>query len=205
MLVNDRCDLVHPLANLTHFSMPRSFQLAAFLLSFFLLATGTARTEDRLIGTRAKDWQLTDWINSRPLDLKNLRGKVVLVRWWTGGCPYCAATAPALNEFHARYAADGLVVVGIYHHKGVAPLDVDKVKQLAKEFRFSFPVAIDPDWQTLKQWWLTGSERKWTSVSFLIDRQGIIRHVHEGGSYVKGDRPYGAMQKKIVELLHEKQ
>jgi peroxiredoxin len=162
------------------------------------------RAEDSLIGTEAKEWQVTDWINSQPLHLKDLRGKVVLVRWWTGGgCPYCAATAPALREFHSRYANQGLVVVGIYHHKGAAPLDLDKVKQQARDFGFSFPVAIDPGWQTLKRWWLTSAERKWTSVSFLIDRHGIIRHIHEGGSYVKGSKAYETLQDKIQELLKE--
>src|SRR5262249_20449863 len=85
--------------------MPISFKVAACLLSSLLLATPFAPAEDRLIGTEAKDWQFTDWINSQPLALKDLRGKVILIRWWTGrGCPFCKATAPALKEFHGRYA-----------------------------------------------------------------------------------------------------
>ena len=96
------------------------------------------------------------------------------------------------------------MVLGIYHHKTKKPLDVEKVKQLAKEFGFQFPVAVDPSWQTLKRWWMNDSERKWTSVSFLIDRKGIIRHIHPGGSYAKGDQDYRTMQDKIEELLKEK-
>jgi hypothetical protein len=71
------------------------------------------------------------------------------------------------------------------------------------DFGFPFPVAVDPEWQTLKRWWLTDAERKWTSVTFLIDKKGIIRHIHPGGSYIKGDKAYQAMQAKIEELLKE--
>jgi thiol-disulfide isomerase/thioredoxin len=135
--------------------MPVPFKIVASLLFSLLMAT-IAQADGKLIGSKAKDWELTDWINSRPLALNDLRGKVVLVRWWTGGgCPFCKATAPALNEFHDKYASQGLVVVGIYHHKSKTPLDVDGVKQLVEDFGFSFPVAIDPGWRTLKRWWLT--------------------------------------------------
>jgi thiol-disulfide isomerase/thioredoxin len=129
----------------------------------------------------------------------------VLVRWWTApGCPWCAATAPALNEFHAAYKDRGLVVIGFYHHKSGAPLDVGRVKRSAQKFAFRFPVAVDRDWKTLKRWWLDGRPRGWTSVSFLIDRKGVIRHVHPGGAYARGDKGYQALKAKIEELLKEK-
>jgi len=127
------------------------------------------------------------------------------VRWWTApGCPFCAATAPALNEFHARYKDKGLVVIGFYHHKASSPLDVARVKRSAAKFGFRFPVAIDPDWQTLHRWWLDRDRRRWTSVSFLIDRKGVIRHIHPGGSYARGDKAYDVMKAKIEELLRER-
>jgi len=87
------------------------------------------------------------------------------------------------------------------HNKSPSPLDPAQVKAFARDFGFQFPVAIDPNWQTLNRWWLDGRERAWTSVSFLIDRQGIIRYVHPGGSYVKGDADYAALKAKIEELL----
>jgi peroxiredoxin len=185
--------------------MSLSLRVGLFLLPGWLLATTLTHADDKLLGSKAADWHLTDWINSKPLTLKGQRGKVLLVRWWTGdGCPFCAATAPALKEFHGKYASRGLVVIGIYHHKARGPLKTEKVKQSVKGFGFQFPVAIDPEWRTLKRWWLKGSDRKWTSVSFLIDRKGVIRHIHPGGSYRKGDKAYQAMQNKIEELLKEK-
>src|ERR1043166_9277434 len=104
-----------------------------------------------LIGTRPSEWVVTDWINSKPLTLASLRGKVVLVRWWTApGCPYCEASAPALNEFWKKYRDRGLVVVGIYHHKSDTPLTRPHVERQAKKFGFELPVAIDADWITLR-------------------------------------------------------
>jgi peroxiredoxin len=165
----------------------------------------TARAEDKPLGTTPPAWELRDWIHSKPLTLAELRGKVVLIRWWTApGCPFCAATAPALQEFHAKHKDQGLVVIGVYHHKAATPLRVEEVKRQAERLGFPFPVAIDPDWKTLKRWWLNDGKRRWTSVSFLIDRKGVIRHIHPGGQYVKGDKGYAALEAKIQELLKEK-
>lgn len=56
-----------------------------------------------------------------------------------------------------------------------------------KRYRFTFPVAIDPEWRTLKRWWLDDSQHRWTSVSFLLDQAGVIRHIHPGGAYSEED------------------
>lgn len=154
------------------------------------------------LGTKPPEWELTDWLNSKPLALKDLAGKVVLVRWWTGpGCALCEATAPALNEFHALYKDKGLVVIGAYHHKSPEPLDPAKVKDAAAKLGFAFPVAIDPDWKTLTRWWLDGGKRRYTSVTFLLDRKGVVQHVHPGGQFVKGDDGYRAIKEKIEATL----
>ena len=165
----------------------------------------TSRSVANLIGTKALEWNVADWINSKPLTLKDLKGKVVLVRWWTGGgCPYCAATPPSLNEFHAKYGNKGLVVIGFYHHKEEGPLTLAMVRDYTESFGFQFPVAVDPGWRTLKKWWLNGKKRQWTSVTFLIDRQGVIRHIHPGGQYAPGSTDYKELKAKIEELLQER-
>ncbi|MBI3851510.1 MAG: TlpA family protein disulfide reductase [Verrucomicrobia bacterium] len=175
------------------------------LCSMFVFAALGAVGAEKLIGTKASEWQVDHWLNSPPLKLANLRGMVVLVRWWTApDCPYCAATAPALNEFYANYHQKGLEVVGLYHHKSSEPLNVEHVKKFSESFEFKFPVAIDSDWKTLHRWWLDRDEQAWTSVSFLIDRKGVIRHIHPGGQYVKGDKDYAAIKAKIEELLAER-
>src|SRR5438552_2585881 len=179
---------------------------AVGILSAALFAVSLAvHADEDLIGAKPSEWQVEHWLNSEPLTLEGLRGKVVLVRWWTApDCPYCKASAPALNEFYQQYHPRGLEVIGFYHHKSVEPLRIAEVKKYAAEFGFKFPVAIDPGWRTLKRWWLDTGERDFTSVSFLIDRRGLIRHIHPGGQYVKEDRAYSKMKAKIEALLAEK-
>jgi len=160
---------------------------------------------DKLIGTRPPAWHVTNWLNSPALELKDLQAKVVLVRWWTApDCPYCKASAPALNEFYEKYHSRGLEVVGFYHHKSSEPLDVEAVKEISEKFGFKFPIAIDADWKTLHRWWLDSHSRALTSVSFLLDRKGVVRLIHPGGQYVKGDADYAVMKRKLEELLEEK-
>ena len=91
----------------------------------------------------------------------------------------------------------------MYHHKGAEPLDPEAVRGFVAHYGFRFPVAIDEGWQTLRRWWLDGHDREYTSVSFLIDRRGIVRHVHKGGRYAPGDRDFEAMRVKIEALLAE--
>ena len=132
-------------------------------LLLFVLGLGMAKKAEQyvsmegkeLIGTRAQEWEVKDWFNSKPIRLENLKGKVVLVRFWTAaGCPFCSASAPALNEFYEKYHDQGLAVIGFYHHKSSGPLDPEDVGRYGREFGFKFPVAIDYNWKTLKNWWL---------------------------------------------------
>jgi len=157
-----------------------------------------------LIGTPAPAWEATDWIGSPPLTLEGLRGKVVLVRWFMStDCPYCTATAPALNALHEEFKDGGLVVIGMYHHKNPEPMTVESVKGWATDYRFRFPVAVDRDWRTLNRWWLKGQRRDFTSVSFLIDKRGTIRRIHPGGTMALGSKDYAGMKSTIEALLRE--
>lgn len=152
-----------------------------------------------LVGTTPPAWTTEAWFNSKPLALSDLRGKVVVVRWFMGtSCPMCSATAPMLNRMHADYASRGLVVVGMYHHKDDEPLTHEMVASYIKSFGFTFPVAIDPEWKTLHAWWLDGHDRDFTSVSFLLDRQGRIRGIHPGGRLDEQ-----AMRRGVEKLLAE--
>ena len=178
----------------------------ALLLSLFVIdSDAAAQNSSSLLSRTPPLWHFTNWINSSPLTLGDLYGKVVLVRWWTApGCPYCAATAPALNEFDSLYRSRGLCIVGAYHEKSGGPARAENVKRYAKKFGFEFPVAIDPQWRTLHEWWLDRGEHDFTSATFLIDRRGIVRFIHPGGEYVKGDKDYAAIRSKIEQLLEQK-
>ncbi|MEW6304313.1 MAG: TlpA disulfide reductase family protein [Verrucomicrobiota bacterium] len=179
--------------------------MRGWLVGLLMLGAASVVAEDKLVGASAPEWRLAEWQNSTPLKLADLKGKVVLVRWWTAPqCTYCSATAPALNEFYQVYHEKGLEIVGAYHHKSTRPLKLADVKAHSERFGFKFPVAIDPEWRTLREWWLNRGERDFTSVTFLLDRQGVIRHIHPGGQYVKGDADYAAMKAAIERLLAEK-
>ena len=137
-----------------------------------------------LIGRPAPAWTFTRWVRGPAHTLADYRGKVVLVRWWTEGCHFCRTTLPELERLrHER--GDDFVVVGVFHPKP-EPHDVsDKhILQVAHDLGFGGPIAFDRDWKTLDRYWLDGNpDRNWTSVSFLIDQDGVIRWVHGGGEY----------------------
>ena len=143
-----------------------------------------------LIGRPAPAWSFERWIRTAPLSLDALRGKVVLIRWWTDGCHYCAATLPGLEALRTRYGDRGLVVVGAYHPKPPRDVRDRKILAFADKLGFEGPIAVDREWSTLDRYWLAGHpERGWTSVSFLIDREGVIRWLHGGGEYHRSSDP----------------
>jgi len=140
--------------------------------------------ETTLIGTKPPEFDRVTWLTDHPVRLSDLYGKVVLVRWWTApGCSYCAASAPALNGFVDEFGSKGLVVIGLYHHKSNDSLTQDFVEEQVHSLGLRFPIGIDNDWNNLQRWWLNGGNRDWTSVSFLLDRNGFIRYIHPGGAY----------------------
>jgi len=155
-------------------------------------ALGSLRTMDRdagtdRIGVPAPPFRFDGWLNAEPMTLEDLRGQVVLVRWWTDTCPFCASSAPALRTLHEQYGPQGLTLIGVFHPKARRddPLDLPRVRRVIEQRAFEFPIAVDWDWQTgtLKDWWLTGPDRPATSVTFLLDKQGVIRFVHPGMEY----------------------
>lgn len=142
-----------------------------------------------VVGRPAPDWGERPWIHSAPLSWSLLRGRVVLVRFWTDGCRFCAATAPALLDLERRHGPRGLVVIGVYHPKPPRAVTEEEVERHAGALGMSFPVALDADWSLLRRAWLDHGENGWTSVSLLVDREGIVRHVHPGGEFHAGGGP----------------
>lgn len=135
----------------------------------------------RVVGQPASEWLLDGWLRGEPRSVGGLRGSVVLVRFFTNTCPFCASSMPALQGLHERYVGQGLVVLGFYHPK---PLGADRprssVEALLDEWGVTFPVALDTRWRTLRRYWLDAADRRATSASFLIDRSGLVTHVHPG-------------------------
>ena len=166
------------------------------LLSILFAAVPAMSSQgDALVGTPSPDWPARKWVQGGPLQLADLRGKVVLLRFFMDAdCPYCSATAPALNALHEDFASRGLVVIGMYTPKPrPRPTSVERVKEYVAAYGFEFPVAVDDDWAALRRLWLDrvpGAE--FTSSSLLIDRQGVVRHVQRGGVYSPNAKDAGA-------------
>ena len=165
-----------------------------------------------LIGTPAPSWTFDRFLRTKPLSLRSLRGKVVLVRWWTEGCHFCRETLPVIERLRERDAGKGLVVLGVFHPKPPRPVKDRHVLDLAADLGFGGPIAVDGSWKTLDRYWLSANpERNWTSVSFLIDRKGVIRWVHGGGEYHPSDEPqharcdaqYRELERVLAEVLAE--
>jgi thiol-disulfide isomerase/thioredoxin len=163
-----------------------------------------------LIGTPAPAWSFTRWVRGGPYTLASLRGKVVLIRFWNENCHFCAATLPALEQLQKEHGDDGLVVIGVFHPKPPHAVSNAHVIAVAREIGFSGPLALDRDWKTLGRYWLDGHpDRSWTSVSFLIDREGVLRWVHGGGEYHPSDDPrharcdaeYRGLEKAVAAAL----
>lgn len=162
---------------------------------------GKLNLKESLVGAKAPEWEVGTWINSRPLTLKELRGKVVLIRWWTGpGCPYCIASGPILSDLDKRYRKKGLIVIGFYHPKSERPVNRSEVAQLATELGMAFPIAIDAEWKTLNRYLLDQfPDAPFTSVSFLIDREGIIRYIHPGGTITAQEGK--DLESRVIQLM----
>jgi peroxiredoxin len=162
-----------------------------------------------LIGTKAPPLKGLKWLNTKPLTIEDLSGKVVLIRFWLVGCPLCTRTAPSLVELYEKYSQKGLVVIGIHHPKSERTRNSDLVLKQAKAFGFNFPIAQDSDWKVIKSYWLDGKNRSYTSVSFLLDRKGRIRLINDGGEFYRSDEnpeanaAFLAIDMKLQELLDE--
>jgi peroxiredoxin len=166
-----------------------------------------------LLDQPARAWSFDRWVDTPPLTLASLRGKVVLVRWFNTGCRYCGNTLPALEALRTRYAAQGLVVIGVYHPKPIGKVSDAFVRRTARRLGFQGPLAVDEKWSTLDRWWLANHpDRNWTSVSFLIDRGGLVRWAHGGGEYhpstdprhARCDASYAELERTIRRLLDDR-
>ncbi len=121
----------------------------------------------------------TQWLNSPALGQDALRGKVVLVDFWTYSCINCLRTLPYLKAWDEKYRAQGLVIVGVHAPEFAFEKDIHNVEQAVHELGVKYPVAIDNDYAI----WNAFHNEYWPA-HYLIDAQGRIRHQHFGeGAY----------------------
>lgn len=124
---------------------------------------------------------ITKWINSDPITLNQLRGKVVLIDFWTYSCINCIRTFPYLKDWYKKYKDKGLVIIGIHTPEFEFEKDPDNVKMATERFGILYPVTLDNNYKT----WQAYSNNYWPA-HYLIDQDGIIRDVHFGeGKYME--------------------
>ncbi|HQU09137.1 MAG TPA: thioredoxin family protein, partial [Opitutales bacterium] len=118
------------------------------------------------------------WINTQPLTLQDLRGKVVLVDFWTYSCINCIRTLPYLTSWYKKYHTDGLVIVGVHAPEFEFEKKLANVQAAVKQYDIQYPVALDNQLDT----WSQFNNRYWPA-HYLIDRNGNVVYTHfgEGG------------------------
>ena len=135
---------------------------------------------------------INNWINSSPLTMASLRGKVVLIDFWTYSCINCIRTLPYVTQWYERYKDQGFVVIGVHSPEFGFEHDAANVTQATKQYHITYPVAQDNALRT----WEAFNNIYWPA-EYLIDAQGNIRHT----SFGEGD--YDVTESAIQSLLAE--
>lgn len=130
------------------------------------------------------------WINSPPLTLNDLKGKVVLVDFWTYSCINCIRTLPYITKWYETYKDKGLVIVGVHTPEFEFEKDFNNVKSATERFNITYPVVLDSDYKI----WQSYSNNYWPA-HYLIDQEGVVRDFHFG------EGAYGETENKIRALL----
>ncbi|MCX6782916.1 MAG: cytochrome c biogenesis protein DipZ [Candidatus Levybacteria bacterium] len=132
------------------------------------------------------------WFNSDPLTLKELKGKVVLIDFWTYSCINCQRTMPYLRVWHEKYADKGLVIIGVHAPEFEFEKSEKNVAQAIKDFKLPYPIVQDNDFAT----WRAYNNRYWPA-KYILDKEGYIRYTHFG------EGAYDETEKVIQDLLKE--
>ncbi len=134
---------------------------------------------------------ITNWFNSQPLKLADLRGKVVLVDFWTYGCVNCVNTLPYVTQLYSKYRDRGLVVVGVHTPEFPFEHSASNVQAALKRHGITYPVAQDNDSKT----WNAYRNQYWPA-QYIIDQNGKVVFQHDG------EGQYGEIDRTIAKLLN---
>jgi peroxiredoxin len=142
---------------------------------------------------------VTRWINSEPLTMAKLRGKVVLVHFWTNGCSNCVNNYPHYRARQERYANKDVVIVGIHTPETPGEREVERIKSQAAKHGLRFPIAVDNDAANWRAW----NNRYWPTV-YVVDRHGIVRYGWEGELSYNGSNGEETIRNLLDALLLER-
>ncbi|GLQ89783.1 thioredoxin [Dyella flagellata] len=165
--------------------------LGATLLAFWPTTWTAASTEQPAADTQAPDFTGADrWFNSAPLNIDSLRGKVVLVEFWTRECINCIHVLPHTKALYHKYHDKGLQIVGVHTPEYDEERDPVLLRKAIGEYGITWPVAMDNN----SRIWNAYANHYWPAL-YLIDQHGhiIYSHVGEGG--------YDVTEQRIRQLL----
>jgi thiol-disulfide isomerase/thioredoxin len=164
-------------------------------LSKLLMRTFDSSFEYRTSeSTGAPELSAGDWINSEPVKLSDLRGRVVLIEFWTFGCYNCRNTLPFIKDWNTRYRDKGLTIIGVHSPEFDEEKDVENLRRQVASLGIRYPVVTDNDYKT----WKAYNVEAWPTT-FLLDKQGRIRWMHVG------EGAYNETEQLIQKLLAEKE
>lgn len=168
-------------------------------LSSKLLPTSANKTDDSKLLNVAEPYQAAEftgidqWLNSKPLKMSELKGKVVYVDFWTYSCINCIRNNPYIEKWYQTYKDDGFVVVGVHAPEFSFEKLPANVAKAIKDQKLTYPVALDNDFAT----WNAYQNQSWPA-GYLIDADGNVRRIHEG------EGQYTETEQAIRQLLTEK-
>ena len=132
------------------------------------------------------------WINSDPFTIEKLRGRVLLVEFWTFGCYNCRNTLPSVKEWDQQFRDRGLTIIGVHTPELSEEYDLDNLRREVPSLGIKYAVVTDNDYKT----WKAYNLEAWPTI-FVIDKQGRIRWQHVG------EGRYEETESVIKELLAE--
>jgi thiol-disulfide isomerase/thioredoxin len=132
----------------------------------------------------APDIANDQWLNGEPRSMQSLRGRVVMIEFWTFGCSNCRNVEPYVKAWYGKYAPQGFLVIGVHSPEFTYERDLENVKRYLREHAITYPVTIDNEFSI----WNRYGNRYWPAM-YLIDKKGIIRYVRAGeGGYEQTER-----------------
>ncbi len=140
----------------------------------------------------APEISLTDWINSKPLTMASLKGKVVLIDFWTFECINCQNTLPHITKWYNKYKDAGFVVIGVHAPEFATERIKENVVEAVKKANIFYPVVLDNDYALWKAY-----DNQYWPAEYFIDKKGKVRHTHFG------EGKYDESEKVILKLLAE--
>ena len=166
--------------------------LSTFVFNKNLSSTKVSLESLKNYGPAPNVQGISAWINSPPLNISQLKGKVVLVDFWTYSCINCIRTIPFLNALQSEYGNDGLVIIGVHTPEFQFEHNLTNVENAVKRFNITYPVALDNNYST---WDAYGNE--YWPADYLIDKNGDIRYE----SFGEGPSSFNQTQQVVRELL----